>query len=278
LGAVLAGLGRTLREYLPKSTAFVRFDPACSGVEQPEARPVLRRAAVDVQPPDTVIVDVARTEEEILGGMKEKWRYNIRLAAKKGVSVRPFRAGTDSASSIDAGIDVFYALLAETARRDGIAIHSREYYAGLFSLAAEYPESAVLRPDIRLYVAEHEGDPLAAVVTLFRGGEAVYLYGASSNRKRNLMAPCLLQWTAMRDAKASGCLRYDLFGIPPDDNPAHPMAGLYRFKTGFGGRILHRSGSWDFDLRPAAAPLFRFAEGMRKTLRSFRKNRPRSRD
>jgi lipid II:glycine glycyltransferase (peptidoglycan interpeptide bridge formation enzyme) len=85
------------------------------------------------------------------------------------------------------------------------------------------------------------------------------------------MATYLLQWQAMRDAKAAGCMRYDLFGIPPDDNPDHPMAGLYRFKTGFGGKTIHRPGSWDYVYRPVARLLFTAAEGLRKKLRDLKK-------
>jgi lipid II:glycine glycyltransferase (peptidoglycan interpeptide bridge formation enzyme) len=87
------------------------------------------------------------------------------------------------------------------------------------------------------------------------------------------MAPYLLQWTAMRDARASGCKHYDLFGIPPSDDPGHPMAGLYRFKTGFGGQIVHRSGSWDFACRPLTRTLFTLAEALRKNFRARKKNR-----
>jgi lipid II:glycine glycyltransferase (peptidoglycan interpeptide bridge formation enzyme) len=211
-----------------------------------------------------VLVDLAGTEEEILSRMKEKWRYNIRLASKKGVEVRRLD---------EAGLDAFLGLLRETARRDRIAVHGGDYYAGLFALGREYGEGS---PELRLYAAFHEGEALGAVVTLFRGGEGVYLYGASSGRKRNLMAPYLLQWTAMREAKAAGCLYYDLFGIPPRDDPAHPMAGLYRFKTGFigggrGGRIIHRPGSWDFVRRPLGAGLFGAAEFLRKKARNLRR-------
>jgi lipid II:glycine glycyltransferase (peptidoglycan interpeptide bridge formation enzyme) len=213
--------------------------------------------------------------------MKPKTRYNIGRAARTGVTVR--RAG-------EGELEVFYRLLSETARRDGIAVHSIGYYRGLFELARHYggegrpgngseggpPEGgtgAPAAPDLRLYLAEHEGEALAAVVTLFRGGEAVYLYGASSDRKRNLMAPYALQWKAMEDARAAGCTVYDLFGIPPGGDPGHPMAGLYRFKTGFGGRIVHRPGSWEYVLRPAAAALFRAAEYARKRFRDRKKRR-----
>jgi lipid II:glycine glycyltransferase (peptidoglycan interpeptide bridge formation enzyme) len=118
-----------------------------------------------------------------------------------------------------------------------------------------------------LYIARHEGDDLAAIMALFRGKQATYLYGASSNIKRNLMAPYALQWRAMQDAKIFGCEVYDLFGIPPDESPGHPMAGLYRFKTGFGGRIARRPGCWDYPYRPVLHALFSGAENLRKKIR-----------
>jgi lipid II:glycine glycyltransferase (peptidoglycan interpeptide bridge formation enzyme) len=90
------------------------------------------------------------------------------------------------------------------------------------------------------------------------------------------MAPYALQWQAMRDAKASGCLFYDLYGIPPDENPDHPMAGLYLFKTGFGGTVVHRPGCWDYACRPVVTALYRAAEAARKKLRDAKKRLKRS--
>jgi lipid II:glycine glycyltransferase (peptidoglycan interpeptide bridge formation enzyme) len=164
-------------------------------------------------------------------------------------------------------LEGYYKIYWETAERDGILIHGLEYYAALFEEAAR---SGV---DIRLYMASHEGEDLAGIVTLFRGKEAVYLYGASANHKRNLMAPNALQWRAMRDAKAAGCGFYDLFGIAPNDDPNHPMAGLYRFKTGFGGRIVHRPGSWDYPYRPLVMALYSIAEKTRKKLWDLKKKK-----
>jgi lipid II:glycine glycyltransferase (peptidoglycan interpeptide bridge formation enzyme) len=261
----LAALARELRPHLPGNTAFIRFDPPwynADGQGAPLLERPLVRAAADVQPPDTVLISLDRDDEALLAAMKEKCRYNVRLSARKGVAVR--RSG-------EAELGVFYRLFEETAKRDGIAIHSIDYYRTLFTLAGETAPG--LRPEIRLYIAAHEGEDLAAIITLFRGNEAVYLYGASSNSKRNLMAPHLLQWTAMRDARDFGCKRYDLFGIPPADDPAHPMAGLYRFKTGFGGAVVHRGGSWDFGFRPFTRVLFTLAEALRKNFRTLKKRR-----
>jgi lipid II:glycine glycyltransferase (peptidoglycan interpeptide bridge formation enzyme) len=124
-----------------------------------------------------------------------------------------------------------------------------------------------------MYTANHENEPLAVIVVLFMGEIATYLYGASSNKKRNLMAAYALQWKVIQDAKEAGCLCYDLFGIPPNDDPSHPMAGLYRFKTGFGGQIIHRPGSWDFLYKPVIYKLFNTAEALRKWLRDRKKKK-----
>jgi len=140
-----------------------------------------------------------------------------------------------------------------------------KYYKTLFELCGE---------KIKLYTASHEGETLAAIVVLFWGKDATYLYGASSNNKRNLMAPYALQWKAMQDAKETGCINYDLFGIPPNEDPSHPMAGLYRFKTGFGGQIVHRSGTWDFAYNGFFYGLFCLAEKLRKKILFNKKKKP----
>jgi lipid II:glycine glycyltransferase (peptidoglycan interpeptide bridge formation enzyme) len=210
-----------------------------------------------VQPPDTVLVDLEAPEEELLRRMKPKTRYNIGLAERKAVTVE---------RRDEAGLETFYALYRETAERDGIAIHSPDYYRALFDCAREGTGQ-----EVRLYLAFHQGEALAGIITLFRPPAAVYLYGASSNQKRNLMAPYALQWRALRDARDAGCTEYDLYGIPPQEDPSHPMAGLYRFKTGFGGRIIHRSGSWDAACRPLRKKLFFAAESLRKFLWSMKK-------
>ncbi|MDR2096544.1 MAG: peptidoglycan bridge formation glycyltransferase FemA/FemB family protein [Treponema sp.] len=265
--AAMKELAESLRPLIPHDTAFIRFDPPwyIDGVNKaaPPVKAPFTRAGVDVQPPDTVLVDLSPPEEHILGAMKPKWRYNVRLAGKKGVVIK--RGGEE-------GVDDFYRLLKETAKRDGIAIHGIEYYRTLFSHCREYPGQ---EQQIALYTAYHEGGVIAAAVVLFRGRAAVYLYGASSDIKRNLMAPYALQWRAMTDAKAFGCLEYDLFGIPPNPDPSHPMAGLYLFKTGFGGRIIHRPGSWDYVYRPLRAGIFNKAELLRKKLRNLKRARKR---
>jgi lipid II:glycine glycyltransferase (peptidoglycan interpeptide bridge formation enzyme) len=254
-GESLSSLARALRPLLPRSVAFIRFDPPWPGI----VGPPLVKAPSDIQAPDTVLVDLSPAEGEILARMNPKWRYNIGLASRKGVAVRQAGEGE---------LPVFYRLLQETARRDGIAVHSPDYYRTLFAHGRDYRSGG---QELRLYLAEHEGEALGAIITLFRGAQGIYLYGASSGRKRNLMASYALQWRAMGDARAWGCRSYDLFGIPPSADPGHPMAGLYRFKTGFGGRIVRRPGSWDYPCRPLGAFVFRKLEKFRKILRDRKK-------
>ncbi len=249
----LPELSRELLGEMPLGTFFLRYDlsreiPEAGDSDQPQNRG-LRKAPMDIQPPSTVILDLQPPEEELLAGMKSKTRYNIRLSGRKGVAVE--QLGSE-------GLDCFYQLYQETAERDRIAIHSREYYQGLLE------EARVGGADIRIYAARHGGETLAAVVTVFQGDTAVYLYGASSSRKRNLMPAYALQWQAIRDAKSAGCRVYDFFGIPPDGQDRdHPMHGLYRFKTGFGGRIVHRRGSWDYPFSRLLYGLYRAAEAIR---------------
>jgi len=262
-GAALTELAMALKTLLPRDTVFIRFDPPWYSegpdTAPPRIPPPFCRSGADIQAPDTVLLDLKAPMESIMEQMKPKWRYNARLALKKGVTVR--RATAEE-------VDAFYSLLEETGWRDGIAIHSIEYYKTLLEESKTETNSPL---QINLYLAEHEGDVLAGIVTLFRGKEAVYLYGASSEKKRSLMAPYALQIKAIEDAKETGCEVYDLFGIPPDDDPSHPMAGLYRFKTGFGGRIIHRPGSWDYPCRPLLYRVFQNAEALRKNLRTLKK-------
>jgi lipid II:glycine glycyltransferase (peptidoglycan interpeptide bridge formation enzyme) len=113
--------------------------------------------------------------------------------------------------------------------------------------------------------ARHEGELLAGIIVAVKGEGAWYLYGASSDRKRNLMPSYGLQWRAIQLAKERGCRFYDLFGIPPSDDPQHPMHGLFRFKTGFGGQVVNRLGCYDIALRPLSYRFYRTTERLRST-------------
>jgi len=191
-----------------------------------------------VQPPSTILVDITRGEEDILAEMHQKTRYNIRLAQRKGVSVR--EAGRDD-------LLAFNVLMQVTGARDGFDVHSPNYYNAAFDLF-------VLRNQARVFVAETEAQIIAGVFVFVLGGRAWYFYGASDNDFRERMPNHALQWHAIRWAKSSGCCEYDLWGIP-DANEAELEAqylhrsdelwGVYRFKRGFGGKVVRFIGALD---------------------------------
>jgi lipid II:glycine glycyltransferase (peptidoglycan interpeptide bridge formation enzyme) len=227
-----------------------------------------------IQPPATVRVDLTRETGAILAGMKSKWRYNIRLAERKGVVVRQGTA---------ADLPAFYELMRITGERDRFTIHPFEYYCRAFELLT-------VRNAVRLFVAEIQGQALAMIFVTAFGEEAIYLYGASGNKHRNLMPNHALHWSAIQWARARGCARYDLWGIagdpqssenreappgggarsaqgqPEEAEPAResPLpASLSQFKQGFGGQVVHFSGSWDYVYRPVPFALYRAARRIR---------------
>ena len=244
----------------PRMTAAVlRYDLAWPAPEG-ETPPVpttgrLRRAPVDVQPTSTVIVDLAATEERLLARMKAKTRYNIRLARRRGVEATV----TPAAAALGAPLAEWYRLYRNTAARHHITAHGERYFATLFELAA-----AAAEPELYLVTARHGGEPVGGIVVSICGRMARYLYGASTPRHRSLMGNYALQWAAMRLARERGCRAYDLYGIAPSADADHPWAGLYRFKTGFGGAIVHRCGCWDYPVRTIPYLLLRRAETLRR--------------
>ncbi len=203
----------------------------------------------DIQPARTLVVDISGGEEQVLARMKQKTRYNIRLAQKKGVVVSP---STDIAA--------FHRLMQSTAQRDAFGVHSLDYYRRVYQLFQ--PQNAC-----QLFMAEYQGEPLAAVMVFAWGERAWYFYGASSNEHRDLMPSYLVQWEAMRWARGRGCQSYDLWGVPDEDeknledgflkNDAG-LWGVYRFKRGFGGVLRRTQGPWDRVYRPSLYAVYRW--------------------
>jgi lipid II:glycine glycyltransferase (peptidoglycan interpeptide bridge formation enzyme) len=275
----LLDLAAALRPQL-SGCLFVRFDLPW-GEEglgnQPQALVCsgrLHKAPLDVQPPSTVILDLQPEEEGLLAGMKSKTRYNIRLSEKKGVEIALFPAQSGGSGRLEAELAEWYRLYRETARRDRITLHSRGYYQRLFATAAAYGPAA---PQLYLLTARHQGELLAGIIVAAKGDGAWYLYGASSNQKRNLMPSHGLQWRAIQLVRERGCQFYDLFGIPATDDPDEPMHGLFRFKTGFGGRVINRPGCYDVSFRILLYRMYRIAEHLRTAYyRRWRKRRSRA--
>ena len=188
-----------------------------------------------VQPLRTITLDLQPDEETLLARMKEKWRYNVRLAARKGVEVRVAQSLAD--------VQAWYALLETTGERDQFGVHTCAYYRKAWEILGA-------RQQARLFLAYAEGELLAGIFVSLLGDEAIYLYGASSNARRNLMPNYLLQWEAIRWAKQAGGRRYDFWGIPETDEEEEAMAGVYRFKSGWGGRVVRFLGTYEEVYRP----------------------------
>lgn len=180
--------------------------------------------------------------------MKPKTRYNIHLSQRKGVVVRSM--GMD-------GLDVWYELYKETAIRNGLYLNDIRYFETVFSSRLCKGLSTA---DVHLLLAEYEGKPIASMFLVITGKRGSYLYGASSSTNRNCMATYALQWEAIKMSKAMGCNEYDMFGVSPGPDPSHPLYGLYKFKVGFGGRMHHGLGCWDYPLDQEKYGYFRGSE------------------
>jgi peptidoglycan pentaglycine glycine transferase (the first glycine) len=245
--AFFSQLDRQLRH---QGAIVALVEPALS-VDAPESASALHQLADwgahtvrPLQPLRTIMLDLTPDEETLLAHMKEKWRYNVRLAARKGVTIRDAQTSDD--------VRAWYDLMRITSVRDEFGIHILEYYLQAWRMLAGSLGDSLETEQARLLLAEHDGQLLAGIFVAYFGDEAIYLYGASSNEKRNLMPNYLLQWEAIRWAKRSGAQHYDFWGIPATDNEDEAMAGVYRFKRGWGGQIITFLGAYEKVYRPLA--------------------------
>jgi lipid II:glycine glycyltransferase (peptidoglycan interpeptide bridge formation enzyme) len=200
-----------------------------------------RPSAEQIQFRNTVLLDLRPGEEALLAAMKAKTRYNVRLAARRGVEVEAYTGEGVPPAALEA----FYGLYAETAQRDGFPLRPLAYYGDAWG--------SFLQADLaHLLLARRQGEALAGLILYLFGPTAWYLYGASSERHRECMPNNLLQWEAMCRARATGCTLYDLWGAPDLLDEADPMWGVVRFKLGLGGELARGLGAWDFPVqRPA---------------------------
>ena len=197
---------------------------------------------------NTVLIDLTLSEDELLARMKQKTRYNIRLAEKKGVTVR---AGTLS------DLPMLYKMYAETSVRDGFVIRDENYYRTVWETFMRHPPSAICYPpSAEPLIAEVDGQPVAAIFLFYFAGKAYYLYGMSRDAHREKMPNHLLQWEAMRRAKAAGCYVYDLWGAPDVFDESDSMWGVFRFKEGLGGTVFRGLGARDYTPSPMFYKLY----------------------
>jgi len=227
----------------------------------------LIKAFEEIQPEFRQIIPIHGSIDEILAGMKQKGRYNIKIAQKNNIQVKT----SDN-------ILEFYQMFLETARRDGFSIRPKDYFENMLEILGGQGYAELL-------VANYENKPVAAEIISYYNGVASYLYGASSNEYRNLMAPYLLHFEAIKRAKEKGCKIYDLLAVAPigeadssqttdDSSPksvdrspstvGHKYSGISRFKKQFGGETICLVGSYDLVFQPFWYKIFKIAEKMRR--------------
>ena len=265
-GPFMEALARQLKPHLPDETMFVRFDTVWDnpydtsshytetgfwlGPPRLEVREIrmnyftreknLRKSPDDLLPPDTVEIALHQDEDDLFMNMRQNTRNCIRRSLKKGVTVQdaPLKYLAD-----------WYRLYHDTASRKGFKAEKLEYFQNLFQSADSFQEKAGdsrIVPSFRLLIATKGKEILAGMILGLYGNMGYYLFAGSSPNWRDHMPNYLLQWEAIKMARSACCQRYDLFGIPPNNDPVHPQNGLYTFKKGFGGRVVHNRGCWDY--------------------------------
>jgi peptidoglycan pentaglycine glycine transferase (the first glycine) len=181
---------------------------------------------------NTMAIDLNPSSDELLARMKQKTRYNIRLASRRGVIVR--KGGYDD-------LDFLYRIYAETSLRDGFAIRQQDYYITVWKTFMDFGLAEPL-------IAEVEGEPVAGLIIFRFAGRAWYMYGMSRLEHREKMPNYLLQWEAILRAKEAGCMSYDLWGAPDEFVEDDSLWGVYRFKKGLGGEVVRYIGAWDLPI------------------------------
>lgn len=192
-------------------------------------------APVNLVPAETLLLDLTQDLNVLLSQMKAKCRYNISLSARKGVEVRDL-AAQESKSEPSS---IIYDLLEEASDRDDFYLEPDSFFKNLI-------EHLLPSGLLRVFIAEHESDPLGCLLMITHGDKATYLYGGIANQKRNLMAGYALQWHAIKEAKLAGCTAYDFYGYDQFQSPHHPYARFSRFKSGFGGSAVRFIGAQDY--------------------------------
>jgi lipid II:glycine glycyltransferase (peptidoglycan interpeptide bridge formation enzyme) len=230
-----------LKSFIKKQDSraiLVKLEPELDADDKLDFKSLgLLKSNADLQFKATIFVDISNSEEEILANFKQKTRYNIRLAERKGVKI-------EHREMNDEGVDLMYELMQATQKRGGFFLRSKEYFGNYWKQLYKDGMGQFL-------VATHEGDVIGAVYATVFGTKAYYKDGGSFEIKRNLMAPYLLQWEATKWAKSKGANSYDLVAVPPKselENEKHSQHGLYLFKRGFNEEVTEFKGCWDLPI------------------------------
>jgi len=246
---------------LDRRALFLRFEPLKFKEREFSASEFLFKKTINLQPAQTLILDLNLSEEELLAAMHQKTRYNIRLAEKKGIVIKESAVDkidvADYAGAADsADLKEFWRLLKTTGERDNFRLHSFSHYEKLLAVNRLVPGF------VKLFLAQYEGKNIAAGIFLFYGDQVTYLHGASDNQFRNLMAPYLLQWSLIKYARTEKYRFYDFYGIDEKKWP-----GVTRFKLGFGGRVVNYPGTYDLIFKPFIYRCYEFLRKLRRFIK-----------
>lgn len=209
-----------------------------------------------VQFRNTVVLNLEFTEDELLRQMKQKTRYNIRLAERKGILVR---------EGCSDDLPILYQLYRETSQRDGFIVRNKDYYLTAWQTFLNYRQwglrdsrnaherketDYLVNPFAQILIAEYEGEAVAALVLFVFRDKAWYMYGMSTDKHREKMPNYLIHWRAIQFLRQIGVRKYDLWGAPDRFDESDAMFGVYRFKIGFGGETIQHIGAWDYAVSP----------------------------
>ncbi|MDG3583277.1 lipid II:glycine glycyltransferase FemX [Galbibacter pacificus] len=271
-GVFLEELSEALKPSLPLNCVFIRYDllwknqwanedeyfdgsgnwngPPQSRVQEfrvnyKTSHWNLYKSPSDILPKNTFFLDLAQAEDNLLYNMRYNTRYNIKRAKKKGIQVKEY--GVEHISQ-------WYKLYYETAKRHQMPLQNEDYFARLLNNQDNYAKGV----NVKMLMADYDGQFLASMFLVLSHRRASYLYGASL--PNNKMASYALQWESIKLAKQWGCTEYDMFGSAPNLNDSHPLRGVHIYKKGFGGNLFHRMGCWDYPYRKKEYDFFRLQE------------------
>lgn len=279
-----------IRKFLPEKTLFIRFDIPWSipGGANSSKRVELAELAMNFGTnhhnlhkaqsnhlcPNTVIIDLRPSPEKLLSMMRKQTRNAIRRSYKEGVE---FEIYDKKSQLLMEKLEEWHKIYKETGERKGFYYEEFEYFKTLFEMLAKNTtkkeprfdgknivplDAAVPLPEFYLFTASREDKILSGLVLAICGSTAYYMYAASSLENRECMPNYGLQWEVIRFARSKGCIKYDLMGIPMNDDKSNPMAGLFIFKTGFGGQKVHFGGTWDFPYHKDRYSAFSMGESL----------------
>ena len=273
-GLFLEQLSETIRPQLPANCLFIRydlmwqnqwaaedeyFDRSGNWIGPPQSQTQefrvnyktanwnLKKSTSDHLPKNTFFLDLRLDEKELLANMRYNTRYNVRRAQKNGVQIKEY--GIEH-------IGDWYNLYLDTALRHNMPMQNKAYFSSILSNQDNDKKGV----NVKMLMAEHEGDYLASMFLVLSKNRGTYLFGASTSDHNHLMASYALQWESIRMAKKHGCTEYDMFGSAPNLQQTHPLHGVHVYKKGFGGNLYHRMGCWDYPYDREMYDVFRFQE------------------